>query len=139
MRWKKILKDEQTEIVAMLEEGILPGYSVRLDVGTIATGIEIIVSKFPELKNNTFRFYDLHDMGPNIPVYLEPNAWQRFVQPVNAAIVGLDLFLREVDRNNDFDKIDDNNYEMVLPSDRVKIKFTLGRSCDSVIMDPPRS
>ena len=134
MSWKKILKDETgyiTQIETMLGEGILPGYSIRVDVGTIATGIEIVVSKFPGLKNNTFRFYDLHNMGPNIPVYLEPNAWQRFVQPVNAAIVGLDLFLREVERNNDFDKIDDNNYEMVLEGERIRIEFTLGRSCDS--------
>lgn len=134
--WEKILKDEQTEIVAMLEEKILPGYSVRLDIGSISTGINVVVSKFPALRNKTFRFYDLHDMGPRLPANTEPNAWRRFVEPVRAAIVGLDLFLREVDRNRDFDKIDDNNYEMTLSSDRVKIKFTLGRSCDSAIYDP---
>jgi len=137
MRWKKILKEERTEIVAMLEEGILPGYSVRLDNNGIANRIGIIVSKFPELKNNTFDFHDLHNMANMLPVSdTEPNQWRKFVEPVRAAIVGLDLFLREVDRSGDFDKLDDDNYQMILSSDRVKIKFTLGRSCNSAIYDP---
>jgi len=144
MRWKKILKEDRTEIVAMLEEGILPGYSVRLDTSGIGNHIDIIVSKFPELENNTFSFHDLHEMGPRLPMnryegnnpILEPNEWRNFVEPVRAAIVGLDLFLREVDRNGDFDKLEENNQLMTLSSDRVKIKFTLGRSCDSSIYDP---
>ena len=139
--WEGILKDERTEIVAMLEEGILPGYSVRLDTSGITNRLDIIVSKFPELKNNTFSFYDLHDMGPRLPDNTKPwdlyeNAWRRVVKPVRAAIVGLDLFLREVDRNRDFDKLEENNQLMTLSSDKVKIKFTLGRSCDSSIYDP---
>lgn len=137
MRWKKILKENRTEIVAMLEEGILPGYSVRLDFSGITSRMNIVVSKFPELKNNTFRFYDLHDIGPQIPDDdTRPKEWRRFVEPVRAAIVGLDLFLREVDRNKDFDKLEEDNQLMTLSSDRLKIKFNLGRTCDSSMYDP---
>ena len=61
MSWKKIIKDEKTQIVAMLEEGILPGYSIRLNDEGFRNSIMVNVSKFPELKNK--EFYDLQDMN----------------------------------------------------------------------------
>ena len=133
MSWKKIIKDEKTQIVAMLEEGILPGYSIRLNDEGFRNSIMVNVSKFPELKNKEFYFYALHYDANEQPYQLELDKWRPLVQSVDAAIRGLDLFLREVDRNNDFDKIDSMNSRMVLIGEKVKIDFSLGRSCDSVI------
>jgi len=139
MKWQNILKDNRTEIISILEEGILPGYSIRLKENHIGSfNAFVIVSKFPKLENTEFRLYDLH-IGftrPGVENASDEESWREMADKVKPAIVGLDLFLREVDRDNNFDKIDSHNHYMTLSSDRLKFKFALGRSCDSSLMDP---
>ena len=137
MSWKNLLKEERTQIIAMLEEGMLPGYSVRIREGGWRIYLKIHVSKFPNLRNKVFDINALHELGHGIPDKTDNVAeWQYFVGVIQAAVVGLDLFLREVNRNNDFDKIDRDNDRMILTGEKIKIRFTLSKSCDSIIMDP---
>ncbi len=137
MSWENLLKDNKTAIVARLEEGMLPGYSVRIQEGAWRTYLQIHVSKFPSLRNKAFQITALHNESHRIPAKTDDVAeWINFVGDIQAAVVGLDLFLREVNRNNDFDKIDRDNDRMVLTGEKIKIRFTLSKSCDSIIMDP---
>lgn len=140
MKWENILKDNKTEIISILEEGILPGYSIKLKENSSWGGFHasVIVSKFPELINPEFRLYNLHIgfTSPSVASLNDLKSWREMADKVKPAIVGLDLFLREVDRDNNFNKIDPHNNYMELSSDRLKFKFALGRTCDSSIMDP---
>lgn len=148
--WRDILK-EKISLLEILNEEIQEGYTIYLENLTYKVradkheGITFQVAELHHNLNNADlrgylqdndeqaeRFRQLQGMNPT---NLEDSATKEFIHKVKAAIKGLDLFLGDVARNGDLDKISgDYMKTMTLEGDTgLKIKFTLtsNANCNS--------
>ena len=145
--WRDILK-EKISLLEILNEEIEEGYTIYLENLTYMVRADKHEGKSFEvadlhlnLSNADLRGY-LQDndeqaekfrefQGMN-PTNLEDSATKEFIYRVKAAIKGLDLFLGDVARNGDLDKINDGYIKtMTLEGDTgLKIKFRLSSNAN---------